>query len=114
MVRKISIGPLKIPGLTIKKGSLLTIKFPWPLDIKIYVPPWDITFWPELTLLPRITVFDPQWILDFLMEKAEWFSNAVRGVLETMIPWIAESVFNLVEPYLDKLAGDFYERHEKE
>lgn len=91
-MEKLTIGPLKIPRLVV-------------LGVEI---------WPEITLLPEITVFDPQWILDFLMEKAEWFSEAVAGVVEGLMEGIIEGVFNAVEPYLDKLAGEYYEREEKE
>ena len=89
---KITIGPLKIPRLEL----------------------FGVQITPEITLLPKITVFDPQWIIDTLMESAEWFSEAVKGVVEVILPWIIESVFNAVEPYLDGLAAAFYEAHPEE
>jgi len=90
---KITIGPLKIPRLEV-------------LGVQI---------WPEITLLPKITVFDSDWILDVIEDKAEWFGNIATGVVEGMMPWIAEGVFKAVEPYLDNLAAAFYKAHpEKE
>jgi len=99
MAVKISIGPLKIPALKFKKGLLLSLHLPWPLDITINVPPVDIQFWPELTLLPATTIFDPAW---------------TEGIIKGMMTGIIEAVFNAVEPYLDGLARDFYARRGKE
>lgn len=158
MVDEISIGPLKIPGLKIAKGSLLTISLPWPLSMKLEVPPFDIKFWDAFTLLPKITVYDPEWIhsiveakagwigdiahgvvdgkIGWIIEKvrealpipeldpgwvqgivegmADWFGDIAHGVLEGSIDWIADSVFNLVEPTLDKMAEEYYATHKKE
>jgi len=69
------------------------------MGVGVVVPPSEIQLWPEIQLLPEITVFDPDWIADI-----------VKG----MMPTIAEGVFNAVEPYLDSLARDFYERRGKE
>lgn len=73
-----------------------------------------VEIWPEITLLPKITVFDPEWIIEIVEGMADWFGDIAHGVVEGMIGWIIESVFNAVEPYLDKLAGEYYERHTKE
>ena len=113
MAGKITIGPLKIPRLEIEAGSLLDVELPWPLP-HLKVPPLSFTLLPEITLLPELTVFDPEWILDFLMEKAEWLSEAVAGVVDGLMEGIIQTVFNAVEPYLDKMAGEYYERHPKE
>jgi len=111
---KITIGPLKIPGLKITKGQLLTITLPFIIPLKLEIPPADITFWPEITLLPAITVWDPEWILGILDEKVGWFGDIARGVVEGMIGWIIQKVFEAVRPYLDELARDFYARRGKE
>jgi len=89
---KITIGPLKIPRLEV-------------LGVQI---------WPEITLLPKITVFDSDWILDVIEDKAEWFGNIARGVVDVAIPDVIQATFNAVEPHLDKLAEDFYARRGKE
>jgi len=68
------------------------------MGVGIVVPPIDIQFWPEIQLLPKTTVYDPDWITDIVKE---------------MMPTIAEGVFKAVEPYLNKLAEDFYERRKK-
>jgi len=59
-------------------------------------------------------VFDPQWILDTLTEKADWFKEAVGGVVDGLTAGIIQAVFDAVEPYLDGLAEEFYERHQQE
>jgi len=78
------------------------------------VPPGDITLTPEITLLPEITVFDPAWVTGIVEGMAEWFGNIARGVVDAAIPGIIQAVFNAVEPYLDGLAEEFYERRGKE
>jgi len=92
MVSKVTIGPLKIPRLEIM----------------------GVEIWPEITLLPRITVFDPEWIHDILGEKASWIASIARGVVDSMTTGIIEATFKAVEPHLDKLAEDFYARRGKE
>jgi len=92
MVSKITIGPLKIPALTV----------------------FGVDIWPEITLLPKITVFDPEWITEKVEGMAEWFGSIARGVVDSMIPGIIQAMFNAVEPYLDDLARDFYARRGKE
>jgi len=87
---------LAIPAFKIRRGQLLDISI---LGVGVVVPPFDIQFWPEIQLLPAITVFDPDWIADI-----------VKGMMST----IAEGVFKAVEPYLDGLAVDFYARRGKE
>jgi len=99
MVDKITIGPLKVPARKLKKGQLLSLHLPFPIDRDIDVPPSDITLWPEITLLPAITVFDPDW---------------TTGIVQGMMPAIIESVFKAVEPYLDKLAEEYYAHEGKE
>jgi len=94
---KITIPRLAIPALKIPRGLLLDIDI---LGTHIRIPPSDIELWPEIQLLPEITVFDPEWI--------------TRGVVESMTPTIIQAVFNAVEPYLDGLAIDFYARRGKE
>jgi len=113
MVGKISIGPLKIPALALKKGQLLHWHIPFPIDRDIDVPPGDITLWPEKTLLPAVTVFDPEWIVEKVEGMSEWFGNIARGVVDAAMPNIIQAVFNAVEPYLDGLAADFYRRRGK-
>jgi len=74
------------------------------------IPPGDIQLWPEIQLLPEITVFDPEWVVGVVEGMAEWIGNISRGVVDSMIPGIIQAVFNAVEPYLDGLAEDFYRR----
>jgi len=93
---KITIPRLAIPALKITRGQFLDIDI---VGIHLRVPPGDIQLWPEIQLLPEITVFDPDWITD---------------IIKGMMPTIAEGVFKAVEPYLDKLAEDFYARRGKE
>jgi len=45
---------------------------------------------------------------------AEWIGNVASGVVDAAIPGIIQAVFNAVEPYLDGLAEEFYERHQQE
>jgi len=92
MVGKISIGPLKIPRLVVM----------------------GVEIWPEITLLPRVTVFDPEWIHDILDGKAGWISSIARGVVDDMTTGMIQATFKAVEPHLDKLAEDFYARRGKE
>jgi len=113
MVSKVSIGPLKIPALAFRKGQLLHWHIPFPIDRDLDVPPGDITLWPEKTLLPAVTVFDPEWIHDLLEGKADWIGNIARGVVDAMTPTIIQATFKAVEPYLDGLAADFYRRRGK-
>jgi len=88
---KIRVGPLKIPRLEIFGREI----------------------WPEIPLLPATTVFDSEWVHDVIEDKAEWFGDIARGVVEEMIGWIIDQTFKAVEPYLDKLAEDFYHRRGK-
>jgi len=111
-VAKITIGPLRIPALALRKGQLLHWHIPWPIDRDLDVPPGDITITPEITLLPAITVFDPEWITEKVEGMADWIGNIARGVVDAATPTIIEATFNAVEPYLDKLAEDFYARRE--
>jgi len=111
-VAKITIGPLKIPALAFRKGQLLHLHLPFPIDRDIDVPPSDITLWPEITLLPRITVFDPEWVHDILGDASEWIANIARGVVDSMTTEIIEATFKAVEPYLDGLAEEYYARKE--
>jgi len=106
---KITIPRLAIPAFKLKAGQLLDISI---FGVGIKVPPVDIQFWPEIQLLPETVVFDPAWIWDVLGDAAEWIGNIARGVVESMIPTIIEATFKAVEPYLDKLAEDFYARRE--
>jgi len=104
----------------------------WIVGIHIRVPPSAIELLPEIQLLPSTTVFDPEWIpkpvevtadwvkgivkgmtdwvTGIIEGKAEWFGNIARGVVDSMLPGIIQATFNAVEPYLDKLAEDFYRR----
>ena len=111
---EISIGPLKIPALKILAGFLLTLKLPWPLDIQIKVPPVDITFWNEITLLPKITVFNTDWIFKALTENMAWFSDAVGSVLSGLSEQILGIVKAGFAALFDSWARDFYERREEE
>jgi len=102
---KITIPRLAIPAFALKTGQLLDISI---FGVGIKVPPFDIQFWPEIQLLPETVVFDTEWVTTAIEEKAEWIGNIARGVVESIIPTIIEATFNAVEPYLDKLAEDFY------
>jgi len=93
---KVTIPRLAIPALKIGRGRLLDISI---MGVGVVVPPSDIQLWPEVQLLPEITVFDPGWITD---------------IVTGMMPAIAEGIFKLVEPHLDKMAEDFYARRGKE
>jgi len=108
---KITIPRLAIPALKIRRGQLLDISI---MGIGIVVPPVDISFWPEIQLLPAMTVFDSEWIHDILDEKVGWFGNIAAGVVDAATPTIIEATFKAVEPYLDGLARDYYARRGKE
>jgi len=92
MVGKITIGPLVIPKLEV----------------------FGVQITPEITLLPKITVFDPEWILEILGDSAEWIGSIASGVVDAALPSIIEATFNAAEPYLNGLAEDFYARRGKE
>jgi len=109
-MNKLTIGPLKIPAFKLAKGQLLHWHIPWPIDRDLDVPPGDITFWEEKTLLSAVTVFDPEWIHEIVEGKADWIKNIAAGVVDAALPTIIEATFNAVEPYLDGLAEDFYRR----
>jgi len=93
---KITIPRLAIPALKIRRGQLLNVSV---MGVGVVVPPGDVQLWPEIQLLAETTVFDPDWITE---------------IVKAMMPTIAEGVFKAVEPYLDKLAEDFYARRSKE
>jgi len=107
---KITIPRLAIPALKIRRGLFLDTEI---LGVKIRVPPGDIDLWPEIQLLPEITVFDPEWIVGIVEGMAEWIGNVASGVVDAAIPGIIQAVFNAVEPTLDKWAAEYYERQQK-
>jgi len=80
------------------------------VGVHIRVPPGDLQLWPEVQLLPEITVFDPEWIVGIVEGMAEWIGSVARGVVDVMTPGIIQAVFDAVEPHLDGLAEDFYRR----
>jgi len=107
---KISLPRLAIPAIKIPKGIISFWVGPW----KVTIPPGDIQIFAGKELLPATTVFDSEWILNVLDEKAGWIGSIARGVVDAAIPGIIQAVFNAVEPYLDGLAADFYKRHSEE
>jgi len=104
---QLKIPRLAIPQLKISKGQLLDISI---FGIGIKVPPFDITFWPEIELLPETVVFNSEWVTDTIYGMADWFGSIAAGVVDSMIPTIIQATFNAVEPYLNSLAEDFYRR----
>jgi len=69
--------------------------------------------WPEIQLLPETTVFDTEWVIGAVEERADWIANIARGAVDAAIPGIVQAVFAGVEPYLDRLAEDFYARRKE-
>jgi len=93
---KIEIGPLTIPGFSLKAGQLLDI---WIGPFHVVIPPSDITFWEPITILEKTTVYDNEW---------------VKSVIENMISWIFEQVWKLTRSRLDEMAAEYYERKKGE
>jgi len=93
---KIEIGPLTIPGFSLKAGQLYD---GWLGPLHVVIPPSDITFWEPITLLEKTTVYDDEW---------------VKSVVENMISWIFEQVWKLGRAKLDEMANEFYERRKGE
>jgi len=78
--------------------------------VHLSVPPSDVQLWPEIQLLPEITVFDPEWVIDTVAGMTSWIQGVARDVVTAMVPSIIDATFKSVEPYLDSLAADFYRR----
>jgi len=84
---------LKLPAFKLTRGQLLNVHL---LGVGLVIPPFDITFWAETTLLQPFTLF-----------KTE---DITTGLL-TPINAIPEAVWTLAKSTLDSLAKDYYERH---
>jgi len=78
MTFQIKIPRLAIPEFTVKRGQLLDVEF---MGLRWVVPPMDITFWPEIQLIPETVVFDSAWIWEF---GAKILSENVDAVIKAM------------------------------
>lgn len=103
MVR-VTLPGFTLPQFKIPAGWLLDKEV---LKVRLRIPPFDITFWPEITFWDDIKIFDSDWISGALINPLD----AAKDVLLEKIP---DLVWGAAKNTLDKWAEEYYKRHEKE
>lgn len=87
---------ITIPGFKLTRGQLLDVSL---FGVGLVIPPFDIEFWKETTILGAFRLFE---------------TDDIAKAVIIPVAGIAEAVWSLFESKLDEMAHDYYERHKEE
>jgi len=90
---EIKFPGLAIPAFRLTRGQLLNVNV---LGVGLVIPPVDITFWPQTTILEPFTLF-----------KTEDITAALLAPINA----IPQAVWNLATTILEQQIKEFYEKH---
>ena len=82
-----------IPAFKISKGRLLNVSL---LGVGLVIPPGDITFWPEKTILSAFTLFDTS---DIVKDVGDLLGAIPEAVWTFATSWVEQQIKEYYEKY---------------
>ena len=102
----VKIPKITFPGFKIPRGLLLNTSL---LGVDLVIPPFDITFWEPVTLIPETIIWDSGWVGDAVLAIQDNLLKPVLDKLEEVGFPTPENLFNAFLDWTHELVKDWYE-----